>query len=140
MKNHADAQDMVQETFCKMLHKPFHYESDEKTKAWLVVCASNLCKNQLKKWWVKKSVPLDDKIENYGEEYGMHIYNERSSEIYQTVMNLDKKYSIPVYLYYYEGYTTTEIAAMLNTNSSTIQTRLAKARKLLKMELEGEAL
>ena len=38
MKNHADAQDMTQDTFCQMLRKPFRYESDEKTKAWLIVC------------------------------------------------------------------------------------------------------
>ena len=140
MKNHTDAQDMVQETFCRMLRKPFHYETDEKTKAWLVVCASNLCKNHLKKWWVKKSVPLDDNIRSNDEKQSLHKYNEHSREIYQTVMGLEAKYSIPVYLYYYEGYTTTEVAAMLNTNPSTIQTRLAKARQLLKMELEGESL
>ena len=36
MKNHADAQDMMQETFCQMLRKPFRYETDEKAKAWLI--------------------------------------------------------------------------------------------------------
>ncbi len=134
MKNHADAQDMVQETFCQMIRKPFRYETDEKAKAWLVVCASNLCKNHLKKWWVKKSVPLEEGI-------GMPDNNrngddERAKELYQTVMSLDEKYAIPVYLYYYEGYTTGEIATMLKAKQSTIQTRLAKARELLRMELE----
>jgi len=138
MKNHADAQDMVQETFCQMLRKPFRYETDEKTKAWLVVCASNLCKNHLKKWWVKKTVPWDEKLRAYRENDNMHNSDNQTSEVYLTVMSLEAKYSIPTYLYYYEGYTTTEIAAMLNTKTSTIQTRLAKARKLLKMELEGE--
>ena len=135
MKNNADAQDMAQETFLKMLRKPFNYESDEKTKAWLIVCASNLCKNHLKKWWRKKSVSLDEEIGNLENIQGINLNNEQS-EILETVMSLDGKYSLPVYLYYYEGYSTGEIAKMLDTKPSTVQTRLAKARQLLKMELE----
>ena len=135
MKNSADAQDMAQETFLQMLRKPFNYESDEKTKAWLIVCASNLCKNHLKKWWRKKSVSLDEEIGNLENIQGINLNNEQS-EILETVMSLDGKYSLPVYLYYYEGYSTGEIAKMLDTKPSTVQTRLAKARQLLKMELE----
>lgn len=135
MKNHADAQDMVQETFCQMLRKPFRYETDEKAKAWLVVCASNLCKNHLKKWWVKKSVPLEEGI-GTDEDRERCAEDERAKELYQTVMSLDEKYAVPMYLYYYEGYTTGEIATILKAKQSTIQTRLAKARELLRMELE----
>lgn len=135
MKNSADAQDMAQETFLQMLRKPFNYESDEKTKAWLIVCASNLCKNHLKKWWRKKSVSLDEEIGNLENIQGINLNNEQS-EILETVMSLDGKYSLPVYLYYYEGYSTGEIAKMTDTKPSTVQTRLAKARQLLKMELE----
>ena len=135
MKNSADAQDMAQETFLQMLRKPFNYESDEKTKAWLIVCASNLCKNHLKKWWRKKSVSLDEEIGNLENIQGINLNNEQS-EILETVMSLDGKYSLLVYLYYYEGYSTGEIAKMTDTKPSTVQTRLAKARQLLKMELE----
>lgn len=136
MKNHADAQDMTQETFCRMMRNPFRYESDEKTKAWLIVTASNICKNHLKKWWVKKSVSYEDSVgsnpcgkEPFADDSG-------SNDVYRIVMSLDKKYALPTYLYYYEGYKTMEIAQMLKTNQSTIQTRLAKARKILRMELE----
>ena len=135
MKNSADAQDMAQETFLQMLRKPFNYESDEKTKAWLIVCASNLCKNHLKKWWRKRSVSLDEEIGNLENIQGINL-NNKQSEILETVMSLDGKYSLPVYLYYYEGYSTGEIAKMTDTKPSTVQTRLAKARQLLKMELE----
>ncbi len=138
MKNHADAQDLTQETFCQMLRKPFHYESDEKAKAWLIVSASNLCKNQLKKWWMRKIVSYDDSIGDSlaGLDDLAGTQGEVLNEIYQTVMGLDKKYAIPTYLYYYEGYTTAEIANLLEVNQSTIQTRLAKARKLLRLEFD----
>lgn len=136
MKNADDAKDITQETFFQMLHKPFKYESDEKAKAWLIVCASNLCKNHLKKWWFKKSVSFDEKVGNNIEDCESGTEDEYTNDVYQAVMALEDKYSIPIYLYYYEGYTTKEIANMLNSKPSTIQTRLAKAREIIKMELE----
>ncbi len=135
MKNHADAQDMTQETFCRMLRHPFRYETDEKAKAWLIVTASNLCKNHLKKWWMKKSVSYEDTMEQSDGRSEKYAEYERDKELYLSVMNLEEKYALPTYLYYYEGYKTAEIAQILNTKQSTIQTRLAKARKILKMEL-----
>ncbi len=136
MKNHSDAQDMTQETFCRMLHKSFYYESDEKTKAWLIVCASNLCKNHLKKWCFKNKFSYDDSIALIESHAGNQTAMETKHEFYHLIMSLDRKYLIPTYLYYYEGYKTAEIANMLHEKTSTIQTRLAKARELLRMELE----
>lgn len=128
MKNQADAQDMTQETFCRLLSGAFVYESEERTKAWLIVTASNCCKSQLKKWWFKKRVEYEDGIT--GEQA-----TQEDRDVYDAVMSLAEKYSIPTYLYYFEGYGTGEIARMLSVNRSTIQTRLAKARELLKLEL-----
>jgi len=136
MKNHSDAQDITQETFCRMLHKTFCYKSDEKTKAWLIVCASNLCKNHLKKWWVKNRLSYEDSLLQTNLQTSLQNEFSEKNEFYHLIMNLERKYLIPTYLYYYEGYKTTEIADMLHENDSTIQTRLAKARELLRMELE----
>ena len=43
-----------------------------------------------------------------------------------------------VYLFYYEGYSTGEIAGMLRTNQSAVTSRLCRARKRLKILLEQE--
>ena len=136
LKNHSDAQDMTQETFCRMLHKPFCYESDEKTKAWLIVCASNMCKNHLKKWWVKYKLSYEDSLLQTDSQSIPQDESAAKNEFYHLIMSLERKYLIPTYLYYYEGYKTAEIADMLHEKTSTIQTRLAKARELLRMELE----
>jgi PST family polysaccharide transporter len=53
--------------------------------------------------------------------------------LYQT-----KKYKLLVYLHYYEGYKTEEIAKMLGINHSTVRTRLRAARKKLKLVLEED--
>ena len=47
-------------------------------------------------------------------------------------MGLPRKYRVPLYLYYYEGYSTSEIASMLGVPANTVSTRLARARAKLR--------
>ncbi len=131
MKNEADACDMVQETFLRLLQSRFTYHDQEKAKAWLIVTASNCCKSQLKKSWRKKQVAYDPSIHDKGRE-------DSDNLLLRMVEGLEEKYRLPVYLYYFEGYHSAEIAKMLHVNASTLRSRLAKARKLLKLELESE--
>ena len=56
----------------------------------------------------------------------------------EKVMSLDEKYRVPIYLYYYEGYSTAEISEMIGINHSTLRTYMAKGREKLKMLLEEE--
>ena len=58
-------------------------------------------------------------------------------ETLQAVLALPDDYKLPVYLYYYEGYPTAEIAQMLGTANATIRSRLNRARHKLKLTLGG---
>ncbi len=62
---------------------------------------------------------------------------EEPSDLYDAVMELPAKYRVLIDLYYYEDYSVKEIADILKMNVSTIQTRLMRARKMLKEKLEG---
>lgn len=131
MKNEADACDMVQETFLRLLQGQFAYEDDEKTKAWLIVTASNCCKSQLRRSFRKREVAFDAKAHEAGRE-------DSDNLLLQMVEELEEKYRLPVYLHYFEGYQSAEIAKMLHINASTVRSRLAKARDILRLELEAE--
>lgn len=128
MKNHMDAEDAVQETFMKFYHSGKKFESVGHQKAWLIVTASNYCKDVLKQWWRKRQ-NLDDYREVIGEEKQM------VDEMMELIMNLPDKYKTAVYMYYYEGYDSGEIARHLKKPPSTIRTYLQKAREILKQEL-----
>lgn len=58
------------------------------------------------------------------------------SELYEAVMALPKDYRIVVHLFYYEDYSTEEIAKLLHIRAQTVRTRLVRARKKLKQRLE----
>lgn len=131
IRDESETYDMVQETFEKMIKYKPEFESEEKAKAWLIVTASNVCKTHLNKWWNKKRVPYDPEMEYETEQ------SFENTEIKELIDKLEYKYSVLLYLYYYEGYKIREIASMMNEKESTLKTRLVKARKLLKLELEA---
>ena len=62
---------------------------------------------------------------------------QESSELYEAIKELPAKCSIVIYLFYYEGYFSKEIADILHIKEATVRTRLVRARKLLRTELKG---
>ena len=129
MKNHMDAEDAVQETFYKYYHLEKSFDTEQHKKAWLIVTASNQCKDMLKHWWRHRK-NLDDYTE-LAEENHSEI-----DEILNLILGLPGKYKTPIYLYYYEGYNSREIAKLLNKPESTVRTYLQKAKKMLRQELQ----
>ena len=55
--------------------------------------------------------------------------------VLEAVLALPAKYRAPIHLYYYEGYTQSEIADILSLSLTNVQTRMQRARVLLKKEL-----
>ena len=132
MKNSMDAENAVQEAFYKYYRCEQSFESDSHIKAWLVVTASNYCKDMLKHWWHKR-YDIDECTNIHSENKTME------NELMSAIMDLPEKYKTIVFLYYYEGYNSREIAKILNKPESTIRTYLQKARKYLKDDLiKGE--
>lgn len=131
MKNAPDAEDIVQETFLRLLSEGKRFESEKHEKAWLIVTASNLCKDALKKWWRKHENIEDHQSLGYEQTYG-------DPAVMQAILSLKADYKTAVYMYYYEGYTTAEIAEHLNCPEATVRSRLSRARAQLRTLLGGE--
>jgi len=131
MKNTADTEDAVQNTFVKLLKYNGKFQNEEHEKAWLIVTATNLCKDHFRHWWQKKE-QLED-YENLCIESPFEI-----DETIEVVMTLPDKYKIVIYLYYYEGYTSTAIAGILQKPQSTIRNYLHEGRLILRKKLGGE--
>lgn len=128
MKNPMDTEDAVQETFYRLISKNPILESEEHEKAWLIRTATNICKDELKHWW-RRHENIDDHHELQSEE-AIH-----TDDVFQAVMELPDKYKTVIYLYYYEGYNSAEIAKILRKPKATIRYHLHEARNLLKERL-----
>lgn len=130
MKNAPEAEDMTQETFLRLISHDKPFENQRHEKAWLIVTASNLCKDTLKKWW-RYSENIDDYT------YLAQEPSETGNEVLDAILALPPDYKDAVYMYYYEGYTTVEIARHLSCPESTVRSRLSRARKQLQTTLGG---
>lgn len=132
LKNKPEAEDMVQETFLRLLSAGKTFENQRHETAWLIVTASNLCKDQL-----KRAYRRDEDLEAHTDLVGDRGPEE--NPVLEAILSLPAEYKAPVYLYYYEGYTTAEIAKYLSCPQATVRTRLSRARKRLKTMLGGDS-
>lgn len=127
MRNKADAEDAFQNVFMKLNRQWPKFNSEDHIKAWLIRVTTNECKNQLKSFWRKHVITIEEVI--------FPIENDNNKEVVKVVMQLPTKYRDILYLHYFEGYKVNELVTILESNESTIKTRLKRARELLKKEL-----
>ena len=133
-KNTYDADDVVQDTFMKLLKCRKTFDSDEHIRNWLIRVTINECKRFWSSPWKTRIVPLDENIEE------PFIWEPEQSALYDKVMELTPKYRETVYLYYFEDFSVKEIADILKISETAVQTRLQRARQKLKEILGGDEL
>lgn len=131
MNSIAEAEDVVQSTFERMLRKAPRFESREHEKAWLIKTAIRICIDEARKRARHASVPLNEEI--------AAAYSEESFELLDTIRKLPEKDRDAVYLFYYEEYTVREIAKILGEREGTTRSRLSRARQKLRTIMEGDA-
>ena len=124
----ADAEDVTQETFLRLLYRAPIFADQTHEKRWLLQVTANLCRDQLRGFWRKRITELEDTLPAAAQE-------ERDA--LDAVIRLPEKYRLPIHLHYYEGYSVAEIAEILKLGQSAVKMRLKRGREMLKLELEG---
>lgn len=132
-KDKAEADDVFQDVFLKLLRYQNTIKSEEHLKAWLIRVAINQCKSRGLSIWNKRKVSLDS-IAEVPEDKEEKDF----SDVYQAVMELDIKYRDVIHLYYYEEFSVKEIAKILGRKEGTIKTQLARGRHMLDKVLKGK--
>ena len=124
MRRAADAEDCAEDVFVKVLSSNLKFNDENHEKRWLSVAAANHCKNKLKQ---------RNRLDAYQTDISEDIPAENENkDTLQAVLSLPDKYKSVVWLHYYEGYKTNEIAKILKKPPSTVRNLLSDARKLLK--------
>lgn len=125
----ADAEDAAQTVMLRLWQSEAAFADEEHLRRWLVRVTLNVCKDISRSPWHRRTVSLEACPEPV-------FSTPERGELYQAVMDLPVKYRMPLYLYYYEGYSVTEVGELLHLKVSTVQTRLARGRAKLKQEWE----
>ena len=134
LRDASMAEDAVQETFLKAYRHMDTFRGESSEKTWLVSIALNVCRDIRRNAWfryIDRSVDLDQ----------LRIPAAQSSDdglmLMQEIMRLPRRYMEAVMLYYYADMMLSEVAQMLGISKAAASKRLAKARQMLKKELEG---
>ena len=133
LKNRADAEDIVQDVFLRIIDKKPSFNEKKKKKSWLIRATINMCKNKVNMFWNKNKCSIDDV-----QEFAVSDKYNTDTSVFQAVMALGEKYRVVVYMYYYEGYSTPEIANVIGKSETTIRSLLHRARNKLKDMLKED--
>lgn len=128
LHNQSDAEDILQDTLIQYLRTAPALESPAHEKAWLLRVAGNLSKNLLRAQGYRQTDQLEETL----------VAQEREdlSYVWEAVKALPLPYRETVHLYYYEGYSTAQIAQILGQKETTVRSHLKRGREKLKPLLE----
>ena len=126
----ADAEDVMQETFLRLVKAKPALDSEEHAKAWLLRVTANCANDLFRLSRRKREQPLDEEIPapEKAEERG----------VAEAVLSLPAKYRIPIHLYYYEELSVAEIAKIMGKSEGTVKSRLFRARAKLREKLKED--
>lgn len=151
--NRSDSEDVLQETFVKCYLHRATLKQPERFEPWLyqilVRTAWRLERRKKGRSEVSFEGILENEDETKSTEYIREdgktagpletiLETETATEIQQAVNRLDIKYRTVILLYYYNELSTREIADITGTLEGTVKSRLFKARKRLKEQLEAD--
>ena len=132
LKSQSEADDVTQEVLIKLYRTDKDFENEEHIKHWLIRVTINECKKAFLSPW-KRIEPIEDYAST------LSFTSPEHGELFYAVMDLPKKYRVPIFLYYYEDYSCEEISSFLGIANATVRTRLRRGRELLKTKIqEGE--
>ena len=128
LSGHADADDCFQNVFLKLYRSKTDFTGPDHVKHWLLRVTINACKKAALSPW-RRMEPIETCAEAFQMPSAEH------AELLDAVMRLKPKYRTAIYLHYYEGCSTQEIAKLLGVPQNTVLTHLRRARQALKEEL-----
>ena len=128
VKNMSDAEEILQDTIIKYIEKSPDFENENHKKAWLMKVCANLSKNRIEYNKIRMSDELSDELT---EENRTDL-----SFVWDAVKTLEPNYREAIHLFYYEGFSTSEIAKILGKNESTVRSNLSRGRQKLKSVLK----
>lgn len=134
LKDHAMAEDAVQETFLRAFRHQDDFQGKSSVKTWITRIAINVCKDLLTDPWARHRSGEDLPDEATPEP---SFSSEDRYVISGKIANLPPKYKEVILLHYYQELKLSEIAEILGESEATIKTRLKRARDMLRSELKG---
>lgn len=141
-KNIHIAEEMMEDTFVKLVVKKPRFSEKYSFKTWLYTIGRNAAIDYLRHSSHKASAPVEDFADILGEEeYSLeqaYIREEQKITVHKAINKLGKNYRQVLYLSFFEGMKNAEIAAVMKKSKRQTENLIYRAKQSLKTELEKE--
>lgn len=142
--------ELYQDTMLKLLEKYKRLNTSQNVKSYALSISILLWKNKKKKYANRlRLMPMDsiDKLESEGplniedinadkpEDY--MLKEDEKNTVQKVVNDLPEHFKLPIQLYYSADMSVKEISEIMRIPEGTVKSRMNKAKKLLKKELEA---
>ena len=125
----ADAEDISQEVFLRLVRTKPAFRDDDHCRAWLLRVAANCANDFFRSPW-RRTEPLD-------EHRNAPAGAAEEGSLLTAVLELPARYRVPVHLYYYEDLSIAEIAQATGRSEAAVKKQLSRARDMLRTALRG---
>jgi len=135
-----DAEDITQAVFIKLYKNLGHIELDKNFKNWLYKIATNTAYDWLRTKQKNPELFIIDDEENEFEtidEHATYLTIEANVDLEKAFKNIKPIYKQAILLFYYEGFSYEEIAAILALPLNTVKTHLRRAKEAVRQALEN---
>lgn len=129
----ADAEDLVQEAFCRAQEKLSQLREPERAKAWLFSILRNGYLHRLRVSQHPRLVPLQD-IEDFAEP-PENLPEVEPQKLQEALSELPEMFRTPVIMFYFEEFSYRDIAEQMEVPLGTVMSRLARAKAYLRARL-----
>lgn len=143
--NHADTEDLMQETYVNAYIHLNSFENRSSFKTWIVRIMLNQCYHKKQKFSFQKEISTEDGI----EEKSVPMFSNQRTDTGKTVINTELKqvledavehipedYRIVFTLRELNGMSVNETAEALNISESNVKVRLNRAKGMLRNEIQ----
>ncbi len=144
--NEATAVDLAQETFVRVYRARLGYQPASRFSTWLFAIATNLARHHLR--WQRRhpAVSLDETDDESslhgripsasGTPSGDAIKAERAAAVKEAIGSLPQDLREAIILFEYEDMSHAEIAAVVGCSAKAVETRIYRARQILRKQLQ----
>ena len=136
LRNRTDAEDLAQEAFVRVWRALASYDGRASFSTWIYVIARNACLSELRRRQQRLTSPLDESVEQrvaQGPVAGPA--SDFRLDCVALLRTLPENQRQVVSLFYLEGCSYEQVAALLGMPLNTVRSHLHRARRRLALSL-----
>ncbi len=141
VKNIHIAEDLMEDTFFRLVTKKPHFSGKSSFKTWLYAIGRNVAIDFVRKQAKAPEVSAEELSALFSDETDLlneYLKDEQKIMLHQALGKINPEHSKVLYLLYFENFTLTEAAAILKKSYKQTESLVYRAKKSLKSQLETE--